>query len=50
MSEDSRTDVGGRMKSRYTKEAKAVELLVRDRVNLGMTLSRAIPLLREIKK
>lgn len=36
------------MISRYTKKAKAVELLlVRERVNSGMTLSGAIPLLRE---
>lgn len=41
MSEDSRTDVGGGMNSRYTKEARAVELLVRERVNSGITLSRA---------
>lgn len=47
MSEDSRTDVGGGMNSRYTKEERAVELLVRERVNSGMTLSRVVPLQRE---
>lgn len=47
MSEDGRTDVvGRRMNSRYTKEMKSIELLVRERVNAGMTF-RCLALLPE---
>lgn len=50
MSEDSRTDVGGGMNSRYTKEARAVELLEKEWIQGSLLVGLVGPLQRERSK